>query len=56
MQPKHLNFLGWSVLLLGIYAINKTKTGHQAVYLGMVLIVMFLFIFNYERIIPRLTK
>lgn len=53
---KKLNFLGWAVLLLGLYAINKTSTGHEILYLSMVLIVLFLFIYNYERIMPHLTK
>lgn len=55
-STKKLNFLGWSVLLLGLYAINKTSTGHEILYLSMVLIVLFLFIYNYERIMPHLTK
>lgn len=53
---KKLNFLGWSVLLLGLYAINKTSTGHEIIYLSMILIMIFLFSHNYDRIMPRLTK
>lgn len=51
-----LNFLGWSVLLLGLYAINGTKTGHEIIFYCMVLIVLFLFVYNYQKIMPILTK
>lgn len=53
--PK-LNFLGWGILLLGLYAWNGTKIGHETIYYSLVLIVLFLFIFNYKRIMPAITK
>lgn len=56
MQGKSLNFLGWAVLLLGLYALNKNSTGHEVIYLSMVLIVLFLFVFNFNRIMPAITK
>lgn len=51
-----LNFLGWGLLLLGLYAWNGTKIGHETIYYSMVLIVLFLFIFNYRRIMPAITS
>lgn len=54
-SPK-LNFLGWGVLLLALYAWNGTKLGHTVLYYGMFLIVLFLFVFNYNRIMPAITK
>lgn len=56
MQPRKLNFLGWGVLLLLLYALNGTNMGHEILYLSMVLIVLFLFIYNYKQILPVLTK
>lgn len=53
---KKLNFLGWGVLLLGLYAINKSNMGHEVIFYSMVLIVLFLFTYNYKRIMPVLTK
>lgn len=53
---KKLNFLGWCVLLLGLYAINGSKMGHEILFYSMVLIVLFLFVYNYNRIMPVLTK
>lgn len=52
----HFTLLGWAVLLMLLYAVNKTKTGHTLLYFSMVLIVLFLFLFNYQRILPLLTK
>jgi hypothetical protein len=54
--PVKLNFLGWSVVLLGLYAINGTGTGHEIIFYAMVLIVIFLFVYNYNRIMPVITK
>jgi hypothetical protein len=51
-----LTFLGWGVLLLGLYAFNGTSTGHEMIYYSMVLIVLFLFVFNYKQILAVLTK
>jgi hypothetical protein len=53
---KKLNFLGWGVLLLGLYAINGTSMGHEVIFYSMVLIIIFLFTYNYKRIMPILTK
>lgn len=53
---KKLNFLGWGVLLLGLYALNGTNTGHEVIYLSLVLIVLFLFTYNYQSILQVLTK
>lgn len=53
---KKLNFLGWGVLLLGLYALNGTTTGHEVLYLSLVLIVLYLFIYNYKSILGVLTK
>lgn len=53
---KKLTFLGWGVLLLGLYALNGTSLGHEAIYYSLVLIVLFLFIYNYQAILKVLTK
>lgn len=53
---KKLNFLGWAVLLLGLYALNGTSWGHEIMFYSMVLIVLFLFIYNYKQILSKLTK
>lgn len=53
---KQLTFLGWGVLLLGLYALNGTSLGHEAIFYSMVLIVLFLFIYNYQKILSVLTK
>jgi hypothetical protein len=49
-------FLGWIVILLLLYAWNKTKTGHEILFYGMALIVLFLFVGNANRILPVLFK
>jgi hypothetical protein len=49
-------FLGWVVLLVLLYAWNKTKIGHEILFYGMALIVLFLFVGNYQRILPVLFK
>lgn len=54
--PKKLNFLGWTVLLLGLYALNGTSAGHEIIFYSMVLIVMFLFVYNYQSILSKITK
>lgn len=53
---KKLTFLGWGVLLLGLYALNGTSKGHEIIYLSLVLIVLYLFIYNYQTILGVLTK
>jgi hypothetical protein len=54
--PKKLNFLGWCVLLLALYAWNGTSIGHEVIFYSLVLIVLFLFIYNYKAIMKVLTK
>lgn len=46
----HFTFIGWAVILLLLFALNKTKVGHTLIYWGLVLILMFLFLNNYQRI------
>lgn len=53
---KKLNFLGWGVLLLGLYALNGTSKGHEIIYLSLVLIVLYLFVYNYQAVLNVLTK
>lgn len=52
----HLTVIGWIVFLLILYGVNKTTYGHQLIYYGLVLILIFLFVGNYNRILPILTK
>jgi hypothetical protein len=54
--PKKLNFLGWAVLILALYAWNGTNIGHEAIFYSMALIVLFLFIYNYQSIFKAITK
>jgi hypothetical protein len=53
---KKLNFLGWGVLLLGLYALNGTSSGHEIIYMSLVLIVLFLFTAHYQAVLGVLTK
>lgn len=46
--------LGWGVFLLAMYALNETSTGHEFIFYTLVLIVLFLFIGNYNTILPYL--
>lgn len=52
----HLTVLGWFVFLLLLYGWNRTKTGHEIIYFGLVLIFIFLLSRNWERIKPVLVK
>lgn len=56
MDKRKLNFLGWGVLLLGLYALNGTKTGHEIIFYAMILILLFLFSYNYKKVLDVLTK
>lgn len=48
--------IGWLVCLFALYLVNKTKTGHTLIYWGLILIAAYLFLGNYNRILPVITK
>jgi hypothetical protein len=48
--------IGWIVGLFALYLFNKTRTGHTLIYWGLILIAVFLFLGNYDRILPIITK
>jgi hypothetical protein len=49
-QLPRLTFIGWCVMLLGLYWVSKTKTGHAVIYLALLLILVFLLLQNYKQI------
>lgn len=53
-QYGKMTWLGLFVILLLLYAANKTKTGHLILFYGMSLILIFLFLNNYQKILPLL--
>lgn len=58
-QPSNtekLTLLGWIVLLLALYAWNHTKTGHTIIFYVLALTILYLFVRNYNLILPKLTK
>lgn len=51
-----LTVLGWIVLVIALYGVNHTNTGHEIIFLAMCLIVLFLFTANYKKIQSLLFK
>lgn len=49
-----MTWLGLAVVLLLLYAANKTRRGHLIIFYGMLLILIFLFLSNYQKILPLL--
>lgn len=56
MKPLHFTLLGWILFLFGLVLINKTKTGHTLIFYSLLLILVFLLVGNYRRIMSVIIK
>lgn len=50
MNGEKLTLVGWMVVLLLLYFVSKSKTGHAIIYMGLFLILVFLLLVHYQQI------
>lgn len=42
--------IGWILVLLGLYALSKSRTGYHVLYYALVLILLFLVVTHYRQL------
>lgn len=47
---KHFTLIGWVIFLLLLYLWSKSDSGYHAIYYGLSLILIFLVVYNYQKI------
>lgn len=47
---KHLTFAGWVIIIGLLYAFSKSRTGYNAIYYSLILILVLLLVGQYQKI------
>lgn len=56
MSNRIPSLIGWIIFLSLMYFVNKTGTGHKILFYTLLLILIYLLVFNYQRIGKIMTK
>lgn len=56
MSNRIPSLIGWIIFLSLMYFVNKTGTGHKILFYTLLLILIYLLVFNYQRIGNIMTK
>ncbi len=49
-----LFLLGWSLMIVLLMLINKTRLGHVMIYYGLLLLIFFVLVTEYQQFTPLL--
>lgn len=56
-EASTFNFiLGWTLLILILFFVNKTRLGHVIIYYSLLLIILLILLTEYQQIVPILNS